>query len=464
MKIIFFELEQTLIDKGRLIPGVVEVLSKLQSVQDSHNEVSELALISCNNQENIDSDKRLNHFHSIVKDNGILHFFEPLSEKITFPDNGHKKISENTFRDAINKIRVGLSYHHTIFISANQSHVTLARSLGMTSIHYKGTVNEKAEIDNLDDLLALINRLLLYSPCGKRLNEAKGFTISHSNKSKKIDSEIKSITERVDTNQLLENITKLTEFGTRWSYSPEISKVPIWIFDQFQRIGYSIEKEIQYQPFELPNSQPQMNVLCGNKDKDMIIVCSHYDSISETPSFSAPGADDNASGVAATLELARIFRNIPLKRNIMFAVFGGEEQGLYGSAACAEKASQEKWPIDVVINLDMISYKQTGALSKIIVEYDQGNKNSNNDAAAKAFGLTMAQAATDYTSLEVAHTDIWNSDYIPFEAKGFACIGAYNATDNPFYHKVSDTIDKIDITHLAEVVKMVAATILILGK
>ncbi len=76
----------------------------------------------------------------------------------------------------------------------------------------------------------------------------------------------------------------------------------------------------------------------------------------------------------------------------------------------------------------------------------------------------MAQTASDYTSLEVDHTDIWNSDYMPFEAKGFACIGAYESGDSPFYHKSTDTIDNIDISYLAEVVKMVLATILVLGQ
>ena len=89
-----------------------------------------------------------------------------------------------------------------------------------------------------------------------------------------------------------------------------------------------------------------------------------------------------------------------------------------------------RWLIDVVINMDMIGYKATGSASRVTVEYDQGNRNPGNDAAAKAFGLVMALAAKDYTSLDPVFTDIWSSDYIPFEAKGFA-IGAYDADENP---------------------------------
>ena len=66
-------------------------------------------------------------------------------------------------------------------------------------------------------------------------------------------------------------------------------------------------------------SWEQRNVLCGSvdNDKSIILVCCHYDSLSERPSIEAPGADDNASGVAATLELARLLKNVELKREVL---------------------------------------------------------------------------------------------------------------------------------------------------
>ena len=62
-------------------------------------------------------------------------------------------------------------------------------------------------------------------------------------------------------------------------------------------------------------------------------------------------------------------------------MFGGEEQGLFGSDACAEIAIQQNWPIDVVINLDMVSYKNPIGPSRIVVEYDQGNRVPRNDGS-----------------------------------------------------------------------------------
>jgi hypothetical protein len=76
----------------------------------------------------------------------------------------------------------------------------------------------------------------------------------------------------------------------------------------------------------------------------------------------------------------------------------------------------------------------------------------------------MAQAAADYTHLAVEHTDIWNSDYMPFEAKGYACIGVYEGGENPGYHKTTDTSAVLDINHLAEVAKMVVATVYLIAR
>jgi hypothetical protein len=67
--------------------------------------------------------------------------------------------------------------------------------------------------------------------------------------------------------------------------------------------------------------------------------------------------------------------------------------------------------------------------------------------------------AADYTSLAVEHTDIYRSDYMPFEEKGYPCIGVYEAADNPANHSSGDTEDWINSVHLSEVTKMVLATI-----
>jgi hypothetical protein len=195
-----------------------------------------------------------------------------------------------------------------------------------------------------------------------------------------------------------------------------------------------------------------------------LILCAHYDSRMSTLSDStaaAPGADDNASGVSALLEIARVLRSIDTSYSIRFAAFSGEEQGLVGATAYAAWANAMGMQIPLLINLDMIGHPENPATPTIIVERDVGNDVSANDAASQAFAAQMTQAAADYTTIQTALGPIYSSDYMPFEHFGYVCIGAYDGADTaPFYHTANDTIDKVDMGFCTEVARMVAATVL----
>jgi len=86
------------------------------------------------------------------------------------------------------------------------------------------------------------------------------------------------------------------------------------------------------------------------------ILCGHYDSISWMPWEEAPGADDNASGVAAVMEIARILKDYHFRSTIKFICFSAEEVGHLGSRHYAEEALREGDQIAGVLNLDMIAY------------------------------------------------------------------------------------------------------------
>jgi Zn-dependent M28 family amino/carboxypeptidase len=60
-----------------------------------------------------------------------------------------------------------------------------------------------------------------------------------------------------------------------------------------------------------------------------------------------------------------LLRGVPLKRELLFAAFGGEEQGLFGSVHCAEVAAAERWPIELVVNMDMVGFPN-GFLSIVL--------------------------------------------------------------------------------------------------
>ncbi|WP_449439917.1 M20/M25/M40 family metallo-hydrolase [Pedobacter steynii] len=92
-------------------------------------------------------------------------------------------------------------------------------------------------------------------------------------------------------------------------------------------------------------------------DKRILLVCGHYDSrvtdVMNVKDF-APGANDDASGVAGVLEMARVMSKSRFSSTIMFVAMVGEEQGLYGAANLAKRAKEEGWDIHLVMNNDMI--------------------------------------------------------------------------------------------------------------
>jgi acetylornithine deacetylase/succinyl-diaminopimelate desuccinylase-like protein len=96
--------------------------------------------------------------------------------------------------------------------------------------------------------------------------------------------------------------------------------------------------------------------LRGESD-DQVLVVSHFDSIAHC-SGDAPGADDNATGVAAMLQVARDLAQTRLHRSVVFASFSNEERGLGGSASYAAKAKKRGDSIAAVVNIDILGYNR----------------------------------------------------------------------------------------------------------
>jgi len=469
MRAVLFDLGNTLLDSNDApLPGAVEVLTAVRDLRDAAGMpvfsglVSDFGLVDSSDE----VETKRQEYYAILRQAGLDTFFLPLHQRVTLSTEvGVFKPDPQIFRAALDRLDPSIDLHHAMFITEKLEHVQAVREWGMMAIHSQGPGQPSGEVAHLTDLIPLLERLSKSAPCCKKRGEAAGRYTSVTTKSKQADATIMAITSSVSSDRLQSRIKSLTDFGTRWTYAPNISQVTDWIREQFRVIGYP-EADIRFQEFNVPGAPTQRNVLCGppGDHPGFVLVCAHYDALSETPSAFTPGADDNASGVAVLLEVAELLRAAPLRRGVLFAAFGGEEQGLFGSSACADIAAAEGWPIDLVLNLDMIAFQDPARPKHIVVEYDQGNRHPGNDAAAQAFGLLMAQAAVDYTNLTVEHTDIWNSDYIPFEAKGYACIGVYEAGHNPAYHKTTDTVARLDMSHIAEVAKMVVATLHLIAR
>ena len=292
------------------------------------------------------------------------------------------------------------------------------------------------------------------------------------------------IIDKVDPANLEKTVRDLSSFHTRHTESEFIDDVAYWLIEKLQSIcGTEVhvqnftytpdntnDKEVNSNNSQRPVSYNLKNISCEKPGltNNTIIISAHYDSIMEDINNStarAPGADDNASGVSALLEIARILSNINLDRSITFVLFSGEEQGKWGSSYYADYIDKTDTDIDLLINLDMIGFSSQES-NDFLIEYDNGNTVQDNDRYSRAVADFVKGVASNYTNLNATLGVLGNADYLPFEALGYTVIGFHDGgvTKNLNYHTVTDTPDTLNYEYLTSTTKLVLATILSLDK
>lgn len=233
----------------------------------------------------------------------------------------------------------------------------------------------------------------------------------------------------------------LDDFETRYTLAPQSELATQWILDQFR--SYGLRAEFHY----YQQSGQRRNVIAtlpGYVDSTQVVyICGHMDSISDTPTVCAPGADDNASGTVAVLEAARIMSQYQFQYTIKFAAFNGEEQGLLGSAAYCNDISNAGENVIAAFNCDMIAYRGTDTGLPDLVIYT--------NTASQALATTMTNAISMYVpnALEpIVHVEaLSGSDHASFWSKGYRAIcsiedEAWGSDFCPWYHTCNDRIER----------------------
>ncbi|XLS28512.1 M28 family peptidase [Flavobacteriaceae bacterium M23B6Z8] len=189
--------------------------------------------------------------------------------------------------------------------------------------------------------------------------------------------------------------------------------------------------------------------------KEFIIIGAHYDHIGFAERINndaiANGANDNASGTTAVIELAKHFGQIKnTKRSLMFVLFSGEEMGLLGSKHLAKKLSDQKLNLYAMINFEMIGVPLK---DKDYLAYITGYEKSN--MAAK-FNEYTGKNTIGYLPTAKEYMLFQRSDNYPFY-KEFKIpsqtICTFDFTNFDYYHHVDDEIDKMDISHMVYLIK-----------
>ncbi|MDQ3754786.1 MAG: M20/M25/M40 family metallo-hydrolase, partial [Acidobacteriota bacterium] len=209
---------------------------------------------------------------------------------------------------------------------------------------------------------------------------AEGRAPESSRLASRRDPQIGQMLRAVDARNIELTIRKLVSFGTRNTLSAQdnpargIGAARDWLRDEFQKIaatsGGRMTVELQGYTQEVDPKVPRVktptritNVVATLKGTQpasvarMYVVSGHYDSMCTNPSDAecdAPGANDDASGTAAVLEMARVMAPYQFDATIVFMAVAGEEQGLLGSIYFAEQAKQKNLNIEGMLTNDIV--------------------------------------------------------------------------------------------------------------
>jgi Zn-dependent M28 family amino/carboxypeptidase len=190
--------------------------------------------------------------------------------------------------------------------------------------------------------------------------------------------------------------------------------------------------------------------------KELIVIGAHADHCGEHMGARFPGANDNASGSAVVIEMARAFAKLPVKprRSLVFVLFGGEETGLQGSRHFANRLPELPGTVVGMLNFDM-----TGA----------GDGANCGYSASDDYLEALVQAADREVGIlrgvrAVRRVGVRSSDFAPFFQKGIPCLSFSSNGPHLAYHQRGDSIFRINPDMLAAMTRLGFATAYLLAE
>lgn len=308
----------------------------------------------------------------------------------------------------------------------------------------KGTF--KTTLLEMDDILD-IDRL------SKKLREAKDKFLIVPDYNKKAYS-------KIERNQISEvfNLIKyhpelpiagsifLKDTKLTWSGSTVVRSTP-----SFDVLGSSIEDPIQQVSLEVKNkfikkhkTQNVLGYIEGERADSLIVFTAHYDHLGMMGDVIFPGANDNASGIAMLLNLAKHFAANKPKYNTAFIAFGAEELGLVGAKYFVENPVFNLSKIKFLLNFDLAG---TG---------DEGIQVVNGSVYQKKFDR-LTQLNNEAGLLEEVRIrgEACNSDHCMFYRKGVPCFYIYTRGGIQAYHDIYDKAETLPLTEFEDYFKLI---------
>lgn len=269
--------------------------------------------------------------------------------------------------------------------------------------------------------------------------------------SRLIDSEkrapsqkISSVIDDVEIENLKTDVTALSAYKTRAAGTEDNKRAVTWVQDRLNKLGYRTQ-QICYRTGICSVVADKK----GTAETGVLLVLAHLDSVGKD----FAGADDNASGTASLLEMARLLANQNLRHDLRFFVTNGEENGLLGAKHYAQllTSTGEIRQLKLAINMDMVGYNSNG-----IVELET-------NAQFEDLANEVAQLVHSHTTLKPKITlGAWGSDHVPFLEKNVPTLLTIEdwSTKTPCYHASCDKPDTLNYEYAGEITKLNVATVL----
>jgi hypothetical protein len=331
------------------------------------------------------------------------------------------------------------------------------------------------------------------------------------------DARIREALQQVSAERIQATITRLVSFGTRATLSHQdaasiaagrgIGAAREWIRSEFE--GYSrdcggclevkLDSFIQppaervREPTNISNIYAVLKGTNANAAARIVLVTGHYDSRNSDALDTvkdAPGANDDASGTAVSLECARVLSRLKFPATIIFLTVAGEEQGLFGSGHFAQMAREQGWNIEAVLNNDIVGGNRGPEQNPHVVRvFSEGIPIQADEAQMRR--IRQLAAESDSTSRElaryIAQTDVLydsgvkpllvfrldrflrGGDHSSFNQQGFSAVRfteyredftrQHQDIRNEDGIEYGDLIDHVDFEYVARVARLNAATL-----
>ena len=265
----------------------------------------------------------------------------------------------------------------------------------------------------------------------------------------------------VDPESILNTVQTLQNVYTRYSMSDSNRIVAVSYIDDML-VEYGCDSVYRHS-FSSLYGDNIVGIALGARyptTQNYVLIGAHLDDV---PSYGyAPGADDNASGVAAMLEAARVMRAYEFENTIRFAAFNAEEQGLIGSNYLAAEASSENDTIIAALCYDMIGYVTAPLLDTMRLRYTTAVPGCS--LFACEFYQTVADTYTQLKIRPVRYTGTTgSSDHASFWQYGYVSTGGIERVLCPGYHTVGDTIGPTGFNNLEFATEVIKTAIAVLA-